>query len=121
VETNEQYIYHFTERETFELAQSQGYFKPNPFDRDGFIHCSTRDQVLRVANFIAPKDGDLVLLEIDTTLVKPEIVYENLDGGEILFPHVYGTLPLHTITTVWRFAPNNNGEFEFPSENESAQ
>lgn len=113
----ERFIYHFTERETFEAASSRGQFTPLPFERDGFIHASTREQVLSVANFIAPRDGDLVLLEIDTLKVTPKIVYENLEGGERLFPHIYGPIDLDAITNVWKFAPVN-GTFVFPGADE---
>ena len=111
----ERYIYHFTERETFEQAKPRGGYTPRPFAQYGFIHGSTREQVLHVANFIAPKDADLVLLEIDTDKVTPTIVYENLEGGEKLFPHIYGPLDLHAISKVWKFAPVN-GEFVFPTD-----
>jgi uncharacterized protein (DUF952 family) len=111
----ERYIYHFTERETFEQAMTHGEYTPRRFAKDGFIHGSTREQVLHVANFIAPKDGDLVLLEIDTDKVTPRIVYENLEGGEKLFPHIYGPLDLQAVSKVWKFAPVN-GEFVFPTD-----
>ena len=113
----ERYIYHFTERDTFEEAKLTGAYTSRPFARDRFIHCSTRDQVLHVANFIAPKAGDLVLLEIDTEKVEPRIVYENLEGGEKLFPHIYGPLDLHAISKVWTFAPVD-GEFVFPTDSD---
>jgi len=34
-----------------------------------------------------------VLLEIDASRVQAEVRVENLEGGEQLFPHIYG--PLH--------------------------
>jgi uncharacterized protein (DUF952 family) len=110
----ERIIYHFTERETYEAARSVGYFTPRAFEKDGFIHCSTREQVLHVANFIAPKDGDLVLLEINTEKVTPEIIYENLEGGDRLFPHIYGPLDLDAIRHAEGFGVNSEGKFELP-------
>jgi uncharacterized protein (DUF952 family) len=110
----ERIIYHFTERETFEAAKSIGYFKPRPFEKDGFIHCSTREQVLNVADFIAPKDADLVLLEIDTYKVTPEIIYENLEGGDRLFPHICGPLDLEAVRRAEGFGVNSEGKFELP-------
>jgi uncharacterized protein (DUF952 family) len=111
---SDRYIYHFTERTTFENARTKGYYTPKPFEKDGFIHCSTREQVLQVANFIAPKDGDLLLLKIDTERVTPRIIYENLEGGSKLFPHVYGPLDLAAIVEARSFAVNSVGEFELP-------
>jgi uncharacterized protein (DUF952 family) len=109
-------IYHFTERETCVLAKSTGEYKPLRFEKDGFIHCSTREQVLMVANNIAPRDIPLVLLEIDTARVPHNIIYENLEGGTMLFPHIYGGLPIDAVTEVYRFAAASDGRFEWPRE-----
>jgi uncharacterized protein (DUF952 family) len=110
----ERYIYHFTERETFEQAKTTGFYQPRGFVKEGFIHCSTREQVLETADRIAPKDGDLVLLKIDTSEVEPEIVYENLEGGSKLFPHIYGALGLGAVVSAQSFCVNSEGRFELP-------
>lgn len=114
MELENRYIYHFTEQDTFERSKLQNYYLSKPFDRDGFIHCSTRDQVLMVANFIAPKDQSLVLLKIDTEKVTPKIVYENLEGGVKLFPHIYGKLDLEAVVGSERFEADEKGEFCLP-------
>ena len=49
---------------------------------EGFIHCSTPEQVIQVANARFRGRTDLLLLTIDTDKVGPEIRYENLEGGE---------------------------------------
>jgi uncharacterized protein (DUF952 family) len=55
-----------------------------------------------------------VLLEIDTNLVKPEIRYENLEGGLKLFPHIYGQLERKAVLRVRNFAPGLDGFFTMP-------
>lgn len=114
-DNKESHIYHFTERHTFERAKEAGSYEPLAFSKDGFIHCSTREQVLLVANAIARRDSELVLLEIDTDKVSSRIIYENLEGGAKLFPHIYGKLDLDAIMRVWKFAPTDQ-RFEFPQD-----
>jgi uncharacterized protein (DUF952 family) len=57
----------------------------------------------------------LVLLEIDTDQVKAEIRYENCEGGQEPFPHIYGTLDLGSVVRVVSFEPGENGSFAMPS------
>ena len=69
----------------------------------GFIHCSLYEQVVQVANAIAPRRDDLLLLEIEELKVIPKIIYENLEGGEKLFPHIYGPLNENAIIAIHPF------------------
>jgi len=85
------------------------------FRVDGFIHCSTRDQVIKVANARFHGREGLLLLLIDTDRVEPAIVYENLEGGSELFPHIYGELNIEAVTGVAPFEPGSDGYFELPT------
>ena len=53
----------------------------------------------------------VAVLEIDTDLVKPEIRYENLEGGLKLFPHIYGELERDAVLRVRDFTPGLDGFF----------
>lgn len=55
----------------------------------------------------------LVLLQIDTTRVAPEIKYEGAE--EELFPHIYGPLDKEAVTTVYDFLPDKHGLFQLPA------
>jgi uncharacterized protein (DUF952 family) len=57
----------------------------------------------------------LVLLEIETGQVKPEIKYENCEGGEETFPHIYGPLDPRAVVRVMAFEPGEDGRFVMPS------
>jgi len=63
----------------------------------GFIHCSFAHQVQVVADFIYRDRSDVVLLRIDPSKLSAKVVVENLDGGDELFPHIYGPLPLAAV------------------------
>lgn len=67
----------------------------------GFVHCSYAEQVERVAaNVYGDWDGELVVLRIDPDELGVEVVEENLEGGDELFPHVYGPIPVEAVTAV---------------------
>jgi uncharacterized protein (DUF952 family) len=55
-----------------------------------------------------------VLLVIDTGKVGPKIIYENLEGGQQLFPHIYGELNTEAVVEVVEFKPGLDGYFELP-------
>ena len=104
-------IFHITTRNAWERAREQGTYWPAAFPTDGFIHCSTRDQVIQVANIRFRGQSGLVLLSIDTDKVTPEIVYENLEGRQQLFPHIYGGLNVDAVVEVVEFKPGADGFF----------
>lgn len=109
-------IYHITNANRWATAASEGTYEPDMFPVDGFIHCSKREQVIQVANLRFRSENKLVLLCIDTEKVRAEIIYENLEGGEQLFPHIYGSLNNDAVTQVVRFQPGPDGYFAFPDE-----
>ena len=83
-------ITHFTPRHHWEQEREADAFRVASLELQGFIHCSTPEQVVPVAIFIARDWDDVVLLWIDEEKVISSIVYENLEGGDKLFPHIYG-------------------------------
>lgn len=107
-------IFHITTRNAWERAAEQGTYRPEAFAADGFIHCSTREQVIQVANARFRGQTGLVLLVIDSDKVTAEIVYENLEGGQQLFPHIYGGLSVDAVVEVREFAPGADGYFTLP-------
>jgi uncharacterized protein (DUF952 family) len=107
-------IYHITSLSAWQQAQAAGQYTADSLASQGFIHCSTREQVLATAGrFYAGQDG-LVLLCIDAQRIAVPLRYENLEGGEALFPHIYGPLELAAVEAVLPFPPNPDGSFSFP-------
>ena len=109
-------ICHITQRTNWERATAEGRYMADTLHSQGFIHCSTPQQVIPVANFLFRGKADLVLLGIDESLVQSNIRYENLEGGTKLFPHIYGLLNLDAIIRVMDFPPREDGTFELPGE-----
>jgi len=107
-------IFHITAGKTWRSAAAEGIYRPEALPIEGFIHCSTRDQVIQVANIRFHGQTGLVLLSIDTDKITAEIVYENLEGGSQLFPHIYGELNTNAVIRVAEFEPGVNGHFTLP-------
>ena len=90
-------------------------YRPTSLDSEGFIHCSTPEQAVKVANLLFHGQKGLVLLLIDPEVVKPEIRYEGYGDGE-LFPHIYGPLNIDAVLKVLDFEPEEDGNFKLPEE-----
>jgi uncharacterized protein (DUF952 family) len=58
-------IFHITQRIEWEEAVRAGEYRAASLNDQGFIHCSTPEQVVRVANFLFAGQRGLVLLCID--------------------------------------------------------
>jgi uncharacterized protein (DUF952 family) len=90
------------------------YYQPAGFEVDGFVHCSRRHQVVGVANERFHGRTDLVLLSIDESMLSAPLRYENLEGGDEVFPHVYGPINMGAVTAALRWEPGPDGTFTSP-------
>ncbi len=108
-------IYHITSGKRWEQSTTARKYAPERFAVDCFIHCSTREQVIPVANMRFRGETGLVLLCIDTDKVTSEIIYENLEGGEQLYPHLYGELNNDAVQEVVEFPAGTDGHFTLPA------
>jgi len=109
-------IYHITTRTQAAAALQSGEYKPTRFEADGFIHCSYPRQIPEVADSNFRGQTDLVLLRIDRSRLSCEVIDENLEGGQDLYPHIYGPLPMAAaVTDVIDFPCDADGTFKFPN------
>lgn len=107
-------ILHITQQKQWEQARQQGIYRADSLDTEGFIHCSTSKQVLKVANNFFSNQKGLVLLYIDSDKVNREIRYETVEANE-QFPHIYGELNLDAVFEVIGFEPGEDGIFKLPA------
>lgn len=106
-------IFHIASEKTWLEALEAGEYLHPSLASDGFIHCSTRSQVVRTANRYFHGQSGLVLLEIDPDLAAAELRYEAADDE--FFPHLYGPINLDAVVDVYRFHPDAEGNFHFPA------
>jgi len=90
-------ILHITTADGWAEAQEAGELVTPSLEEEGFIHCSTFEQVEATANRIFAGSGDLLLLELDVEKIGPKLKWERAtDVGEE-FPHIYGPLNLDAV------------------------
>ena len=125
-------IFHITAHAAWEAARQQGSYRPASLVTEGFIHFSEAHQVSQVANAFYAGQPGLVLLEVDTNLLRAELRWEPPAGPpaetsavsgtlevsgpvEGLFPHLYGPLDLVAVLAVHDFSPGPDGLFTLPT------
>ena len=108
-------ILHITKREQWNQAESAGVYHGDALGSEGFIHCSTLQQVIEVANALFCAQEGLMLLCIAPDRVEAEIRYESTESEE-RFPHIYGPLNTDAVIKVLEFEPDEDGKFELPRE-----
>ena len=102
-------LFHITTTSAWHAAAASGEYRPSAYAREGFIHCSHAHQLAGVANRLFKDVPGLVLLEIDQAVLTCRVVEENLEGGDQLFPHVYGALPVSAVIGVRSFFCDGTG------------
>ena len=117
----DQPIFHITTRGAWREAEAVGTYTAPSLEAEGFIHCSTRAQVVETANLFYRGQDGLVLLCIDPSMLMAPLRYEvpantaqRPEAGR--FPHVYGALNLDAVTQVVAFPSGADGSFVLPAE-----
>jgi uncharacterized protein (DUF952 family) len=111
---NDRALFHICRREAVALARTNGEYRADSLDREGFIHLSRAKQVLPTAAAYFAGVPDLVVLVIDPALLTARLVYEPpaplptaspkaTVSGE-LYPHCYGPIDLAAIVDVMELA-----------------
>ncbi|SPM37405.1 Uncharacterized conserved protein, DUF952 family [Mycobacterium rhizamassiliense] len=98
-------------------AQTSGFITadaPGAGGANEFIHLSTPEQVHLPANRLFRGRDDLVLLHIDPALLDSPVRWEPgvpTDPESMLFPHLYGPLPVTAVLRVTAYRPGPDGGF----------
>ncbi|HVE94928.1 MAG TPA: DUF952 domain-containing protein [Acidimicrobiales bacterium] len=108
-------IFHIATRAAAAAAGKQDY-RPEAFDVDGFVHCSTAEQVPATADAYYANVGDLVLLCIDPDRLIGPLRWESATDDGPRFPHVYGPLNPDAVVDVVAFERGDDGGFDLPWE-----
>jgi len=95
-------------------AHLTGEYRAASLAAEGFIHCSTVEQVAASANRHFRGQHDLVLLVIAMEMVQPEIRWETAKNGGS-YPHIYGALNTDAVERVIPYLPDSEGAFSTPT------
>lgn len=118
-------IYHITSRSAWTAARIHGIYQTPSLESEGFIHCSTREQLLSVADSIFRGQADLLVLCIDESRLRARLRWEapahpkspdaDPKYDDLLFPHLYGALNLEAVVEVFDFEETEAG-FALPPD-----
>lgn len=107
-------IYKICPAALWQEAERQGVFKGAPVDlSDGFIHFSTAAQAAETAAKHFAGQNGLLLVSVAAERLGESLKWEPSRGGA-LFPHLYGVLPLTTVTKVEPLPLGPDGRHVFP-------
>ncbi|NND01740.1 MAG: DUF952 domain-containing protein [Acidimicrobiia bacterium] len=87
-------------------------YAPKGWRQEGFVHCSTSEQLAKTANKHFLGRSDLVLLTIDAAQLVPLVVWEDTAGSGEDFPHIYGEINVDSITSAIPFPAGADGTFD---------
>ena len=111
-------ILHIISRADWAAAQSTGAHHAASLEDVGFTHCSDPGTVHLPAQALFAGRSDLLLLEIDPALVAAPVRWEAGDPPSpdaLLFPHVYGPIPVDSVIGVHEFLPDASGVLRLPA------
>lgn len=105
------HILHITTPADWQAALEVGIYRADSLESEGFIHCSTAQQMAATANRFYAGQSDLLLLHIDPQALAAELRWEMADGQD--FPHIYGPINLDAVVEVEAFNPDADGSFHY--------
>lgn len=114
-------IFHIAERDTWNLAKIRGVYAPASLESEGFIHCSTLEQVEETANLFYRGRTDIVLLRLDESRLDAALKFETAADsarrkGSARFPHIYGALKVSAVVDVRDLRCDDRGLFKVLSD-----
>jgi uncharacterized protein (DUF952 family) len=107
-------LVHLCGAEQWARARQEGGLNPDTAGGGEFIHLSTPEQVHLPANRLYRGREDLVLLHIDPARLDAPVRWEQgvpTDPDSMLFPHLYGPLPVAAVVRVTAYPPADDGTF----------
>ena len=108
-------LLHICSQRDWAQAQQRGEHRPDSLQAVGFVHLSPPAQVHLPANRLYAGRMDLVLLHVDPSRLESPLRWEPgeaLDPAGMVFPHLYGPLPVGAVVAVTDYRPGPDGRFD---------
>ena len=110
---HERFIFHIASSAHWQHEQENGIYRKETLESEGFIHCSTIHQVIKVANTFYHGQDALLLLQIEASRVLSPLKYEGTTAE--LYPHIYGPINLDAVVATYDFPSDKEGQFHLPA------
>ncbi|MCV7290067.1 DUF952 domain-containing protein [Mycolicibacterium wolinskyi] len=108
-------LVHLCSADEWQAARESGAHRPDSLTTQGFVHLSAPEQVHLPANRLYAGRTDLLMLQIDLAKLSDPVRWEPgvpTDPDAMLFPHLYGPLPVAAVMTATSYLPGADGRFE---------
>ncbi|MFF0544566.1 DUF952 domain-containing protein [Nocardia thailandica] len=115
--TDSHTLVHLLSSTEWERAREAGAHRPESLVTAGFVHLSTPAQVHLPADRLFAGRIDLIVLWLDPDRLGAEVRWEPgvpTDPASMLFPHLYGPLPLAAVVAAAPYPPGPDGRFATP-------
>jgi uncharacterized protein (DUF952 family) len=101
--TSDQPIFHLTAPAEWDAALSSGVVAPPSLASEGFVHCSTEEQLASTIERHFPGTQELRVLRLAIDPFDPDLRWEESRPGES-YPHVYRAITVDEVIEVipWR-------------------
>lgn len=107
-------IYHLARAEDWQAFGPAGTYVGGAHDRrDGFVHMSTKDQIVESAARHRAGEEGLLLLALMSDRLGDALRWEESRGGA-LFPHLYGAIPPDAVAWSAPLPVGPDGRHVFP-------
>ncbi len=107
-------LFHLCTAAQWQAARESGELRPDSLREAGFVHLSSPEQVHLPANRLYAGRTDLMLLHLDAARLRAPVCWEPGVPGDpdaMVFPHLYGPLPLAAVILVTAYLPDHDGVF----------
>ncbi|MEZ5893195.1 MAG: DUF952 domain-containing protein [Parvularculaceae bacterium] len=96
-----EFVYRLASEAEWRTADASGVVPLREIDeRDGYVHLSTREQVLETARLHFAGADDLLALEIPLALIAAKVKFEIAPKRGEAFPHLYDRLRMSDVGAV---------------------
>lgn len=104
-------LFHLTTRDDWNQHKKSGNYEPESLEEEGFIHCSSGNQVEATANRLFADKDEILLLVIDASMIRDDIKYEEDSETGEKYPHIYGAISVNAIIDKIDIRAEDNGRF----------
>lgn len=94
-------IVHLINQGEWESSRGEPSLFSTSISQFGFVHCCLPEQVSMVLEKWFTQQDNVIAVEINSDLLDVPLVFENLEGGEEQFPHIYGLVKQNAIVKMY--------------------
>lgn len=105
-------IFHLVRPADWEKSLDRGRHITPSLESEGFIHCSSYEQIIGSANKHFPEGDELLVLMIPEKWVKNILKWEE-SRDNALFPHLYGPLPVEKVENLRILKRGPDGQWDW--------